>query len=39
MKKNSKEISIYRNFIKKFWKDKLRSETYGIIYSMVGENL
>lgn len=37
MKKKSKEISVYRNFIKKFWKDKLRSETYGIIYSMVGK--
>ena len=37
IKKNSQEIIHYRNFIKKFWKDKIRSETFGILYTLVGK--
>jgi 2-polyprenyl-3-methyl-5-hydroxy-6-metoxy-1,4-benzoquinol methylase len=37
IKKNSREIILYRNFIKKFWKDKIRSETFGILYTLAGK--
>ena len=34
MKKDSEEIVEYRNFIRRFWTDKIRSKTYGIIYTL-----
>ena len=37
MKKDSEEIVEYRNFIRRFWTDKIRSETYGIIYTLGGK--
>lgn len=37
MKKNSQEIIRYRDFIKKFWDDKIKSEKYGILYNVAGK--
>ena len=37
MKKESEEIYEYRNFIRSFWVDKIKSEKYGIIYKFISK--
>ena len=37
IKKDTREIEDYRNFILRFWKDKIKSEKYGILYSLIGK--